>query len=163
MTLTGNWTRPDKTDTPGDERQFHHHSRAWWWESSQDGKRIHDRLIDEVTMGIYPPGGGTTGEFSIQWENFNGSVHAQFRAYSDAWAVLAEFDDLMEAIPQLGKCPSPDSVCAVLVHLGITDATPTERPASAAGLDDTPIVRGLREKGFSDSSIREVIDVYDNQ
>ena len=107
------------------ERQFMQLSRAWY---GKESLKISD-YVDEIMIGFYPKGGGTTGEFAIRWIIIGEHIVPQLQSFDDSWSALWEFRDLLEKLAEIdNKKTSPKEICNLLTGLGITDATPTKNP-----------------------------------
>jgi hypothetical protein len=119
----------------GAVRQFIIQSESWYADANETARQ---RLTgeDEITLGFYVPDDGTTGEFTIIWEQLEGRLVAKLRAYHDAWSALANFADVLQKLEELdGTSPSVAAVATVLKECGVVDATkrvsPWESAASA--------------------------------
>ena len=109
------------------KRQFIQLSRAWY----RDVTLRNSELIDEIMIGFYHPGGGTTGEFAIRWVELGGSPAGMLCSFDDSWSALWEFRDLLERLSGLdGLNPSPGEIVKLLEELGVEDATPAKSPHS---------------------------------
>lgn len=105
-------------------RTFIHFNRAWYAEANQPTP-----WADEVHVGIERADGSGSG-FSIAWYPLSRNlVVPKLEVFNDAWAVLAEAEDLVRALGDLDdQSPGPEIICAMLEQLGFEDATPEERP-----------------------------------
>ena len=109
----------------GCKRQFIHLSRAWYG----DVNLAKDEAIDQMSIGYYHPGGGTTGEFSIEWLQVGGEPTPRLQAFEDSWDALWGFKDFLKALKTLdGTNPTPEEIGKVLLACGIEDATPEDPP-----------------------------------
>jgi len=107
-------------------RQFIHLSRAWYGATRLH--RDHD-YVDEITIGMYYPGGGTTGEFTIRWIRMSHKNVPLLCVYNDAWDALWEFRDVLAELTGFdGRNVSPEEICELLLRCGIEDKTPVESP-----------------------------------
>lgn len=112
-----------KTKLDQSTRGFYHLSRAWYGKANL---RVTADMIDEVMFGLYPEGGGTTGEMAMRWTHVGGKSTPRLEVFSDAWAALAEFQDVITELAKFdSKDPSPEMFCGMLVNLGFKDRTPT--------------------------------------
>jgi hypothetical protein len=101
------------------KRQFVVTGQAWYAEACK-----RPDIENEITIGLYHPEGGTTGEFSIKWTLLQGKNTPYLKAYNDSWSALQEFSDFLEALSKLdGTDPTEDEVIAVLLKCGVEDAT----------------------------------------
>lgn len=109
----------------GCNRQFIHTNRAWYGPT----RLASGRVIDEITIGMYHPEGGTTGEFAIRWVELGRSIVPMLCAFDDAWSSLSMFNDVLDKMASVDdQYISPDDFCKMLVSCGVEDATPTENP-----------------------------------
>ena len=82
-------------------------------------------VVDEVTIGMYCPDGGTSGEFCVQWVVLCGKVTPQLTAFDDSWSALAMFSDVMAKMAKVDSDDiSPKQFCALLDSCGVVDRTP---------------------------------------
>lgn len=126
-------TRKNKHE--GDERQFIIMSQAWYGDavSKKIGYRPDD---DEIMLGYYCPGGGTSGEFSIKWRELGNRNVPYLKAFDDSWSALAGFADVIAALKELDATnPTVEQVAKVLLACGVKDATPRESPYKPAADD----------------------------
>lgn len=110
-------------DASGCRRAFVRFSQAWY---ASANPRSPD-TVEEVNFGMYHPDGGTDGEMSMRWVDLGTSVAALLECFSDGFAVLSGFRDVIDAV---AKEPglAPDRFCELLLGLGFEDATPRECP-----------------------------------
>lgn len=103
------------------KRQFVHYRRAWY--------AVHGEA-DQIMIGYYyPDGRGTAGEFAVRWQELEGQQVPQLQVFDDAWKILPQFGDLIEALAKHNnKHVTPSEMCDILISLGIKDITPTEEP-----------------------------------
>lgn len=114
----------NKFETKPPARGYMHTGEAWYSRVLTD-----DRVIDEVMIGDYPEGGGTSGEFSIVWEGLCGTPTPQLRAFCDSWGMLAQCRDLIDALSKHDDTNiTPKQLCELLDSLGFKDKTQRERP-----------------------------------
>ena len=82
----------------------------------------------EVMIGMYHPGGGTSGEFAIRWHEL-GTLTRKISAprlevFDDGWAALAHFRDLLKWLASKdGKNITHDELVAQLKAMGLQDRT----------------------------------------
>jgi len=108
-------------DFTGCVRGFHHLSAAWYASSA-----LLERDVKAYMMiGMYHCDGWTMGEFAIKWLDIGaGLAAARLEVFSDAWAALAEFADLLEALKNNDNQKiQPLRMCELLRGLGIKDLT----------------------------------------
>lgn len=85
---------------------------------------MRDDTVDEITLGMYCPDGGTSGEFCVQWEKLGDTFLPQLRAWEDSWSALHQFGDMLQWMASVdGKNVSPQEFAEALRDLGITDMT----------------------------------------
>lgn len=114
------------------KRKFIQLSKAWYADANLRGSDI----VDEIMVGFYHPGGGTTGEFAIRWTVLGGSSTPMICSFEDSWSALWEFRDLLEKLSELdGDNPSPDEIAELLSSLGIENDTPTNSPYEKVTMD----------------------------
>lgn len=85
---------------------------------------------DDITIGLYHEDGGTTGEFSIEFDTLNNSAVPHLSAYDDSWDVLVNhYSDLLRWLSEHdGKNISPEDVVQALKDLGVQDNTQYKKP-----------------------------------
>ena len=80
------------------------------------------QFFDRFEIAIYCEGGGVSGEFSIVWEELGGEYIPKLHVYSDGWATLVQFSDLVDALGTLDVTKfSPSDLRDLLLSLGIID------------------------------------------
>ena len=114
-----------RVDDNAPVRGFHHSSRAWC------------RAVigePEIMVGLYHPKGGTSGEFAFRW-HLVGVMTPRLEVFSDAWRVLPQFNDVLEALAAFRPVEtkgswwtvrSPiteDDVRELLLRCGLADLT----------------------------------------
>lgn len=83
----------------------------------------HD-AVDEITIGMYCPDGGTSGEFSVRWVNLGMKACPLLHVFEDSWSALHQFGDMLQWMASVdGKNVSPQELAEALRDLGITDMT----------------------------------------
>lgn len=116
------------TDDNAPVRGFHHASRAWY-------RAVIDR--PEISIGLYHPKGGTSGEFLVRWHKLGSLGLAPcLEVFDDAWHVLPKFNDVLEGLAALRpveekasyfaarRAPTTeDEICALLLRCGLADLT----------------------------------------
>lgn len=110
----------------GCTRGYRHLSKSWHGPYTlAHSKR---NLVDEIMIGMYDvEEGGTTGEFSVEWNRLGDRVVPQLKVYDDAWDALLEFQDMLEAMKlHDDKTISPDEFCDILEDCDIINMTSTE-------------------------------------
>lgn len=112
-------------------RGFSHLSKAWYGKSCLAAYETCD-CVDEIMVGMYSEGGGTTGEFGIRWSVLDGKFVPQLQVYSDAFEVLVhQFTDLLAVLVSMdGTDPTPEQISAHLIRLGVKDLTELTMPGS---------------------------------
>jgi hypothetical protein len=70
---------------------------AAWYAKAIGKDRAGER---EVMIGIYHPGGGTSGEFAIREQSLGGSFALRLEVWSDGWSALALFPDLLALLAE---------------------------------------------------------------
>lgn len=99
---------------------FHHLSKAHYGRATLASAKY----VDEVMFGFYHPQGGTTGEMSMRWYNLNLSKNpsAKLECFSDAFAALAHFFDLLNVLACYQEI-TPEEFIKVLKQHGFIDLT----------------------------------------
>lgn len=89
-----------------------------------------------VTVGIYHPDGGTSGEFTVRWIDLPNKLCTKLEAFEDSWLVLYKhFQDLLAKMSEVdGKEIQEPAFCRLLDDLGIVDITEYERGKPAKDL-----------------------------
>ena len=109
----------------GCRMQYHIPAEAWY------ARQCH-RDVPEITLGLYEPGDGSSGEMTIQWLLAGRS--AQIQAFNDSWSALAEIErrtagGFLGGLEELdGTSPGTGQIVVLLRELGFEDATPRENP-----------------------------------
>ena len=107
----------------GDIRGFIHSGSAWYASSMPGPEK------DSISIGMYAPDGGTSGEFMIDWVELNGKFVPQLAAFDDAWSALENFTDMLKEMAKLdSKGVTPQKFCEMLKSIGIEDLTERVRP-----------------------------------
>lgn len=90
--------------------------------------------LDEISIGMYHPGGGTTGEFAIRWHDLARRSVPRLEVFHDGWDALLQFRDVLDWLASVdGQCPTPQDVAAVLRSLGVQDRTDRTNPRDEPG------------------------------
>ena len=106
----------------GGVRQFIQVSKAWYANTSLGDR---NKTLDVFNIGIYFEEGGTTGEFSVVWEELCGKFTPRLKCFDDGWSALNEFSDLIKKLALVdGQDISPDQFGEILLTIGIEDRTP---------------------------------------
>ena len=108
-------------DHSGCIRAYIRSSKAWYADLNRNVS---------ITIGMYHPDGGTSGEFEVEWVNLNSfGVFPQLKCFEDSWNALSYFGDLLGRMSDVGgeNISEPD-FCKILDSLGISDITEYERP-----------------------------------
>jgi hypothetical protein len=118
-------------------RGFYHLSEAWYGPANLR----HSEIVDRIGIGIYNvTGGGTPGEFSIEWHNLGGGgVCPRLQVFGSTWKIFYEsFHDLAKALATLGHNATPAEIAKLLRdELGVEDLTPRDRPERDGGQPPT--------------------------
>jgi hypothetical protein len=78
----------------------------------------------EIMIGMYHPGGGSSGEFRMRWEIIGGKLMPQVRLFDESWSLFVEFRDLFIELAKLdGLNPDQDMIIHLLKSLGFKDLT----------------------------------------
>lgn len=84
--------------------------------------RANRGVAERLMIGFYHPGGGTTGEFSIQWGELGGAYTPLIGAYRDAWSALHGFSDFLAKLAEHdGEDLAPEAVIALLRECGVEE------------------------------------------
>lgn len=80
----------------------------------------------DIMIGMYHPDGGSSGEFSIVWDD---ALGPQLRAWDDGWSALfRHFLDLLKEMEKLdNEEPTEEEMANLLLSLGIHDLTKYSR------------------------------------
>jgi len=106
-------------DHSGCKRAYVRHSKAWYAKTYEEVS---------ISIGMYHPYGGTSGEFMIVWDQIDRYAIPQLRAYDDSWSALLKFNDLLEKMGEIDdKNVSESEFCMILNELNIIDITDYER------------------------------------
>jgi len=80
-----------------------------WWKGHLNDKS------PEIYFGLYPPGGGTSGEMSIIWKELRKTLVPELKCFDDGWKALSLFPDLLK---EMGKADnnkiSPEDFITIL-------------------------------------------------
>lgn len=107
----------------GCKRAFIQLSRTWY----ADSVLKYSPIVDEITIGMYHPDGGTSGEFCIRWEPLWANISPRLLCFDDSWSALCEFKDMLDFMAEFDDtCISPDEFRDKLISLGIQDITQCE-------------------------------------
>lgn len=82
-----------------------------------------------IYIGFYCEGGGTDGEFKIEWNN----IGIQLLAYNDSWNVLSQMPELIELMGRIDReelNPTISEFAEMLKELGYKDFTEREQPTA---------------------------------
>jgi hypothetical protein len=102
---------------------FYHLSKAWYGEANlRDSK-----YQDEITIGFFHPEGGTSGEFSVRWQELGGKSTPQLQVFNDGWSALSKMPELISKLGELDNMHiSPIAFSGMLIEIGFKDLTPLE-------------------------------------
>lgn len=127
----------------GDYRGFYIHSESWYERTAQGGRNFDE----EIMLGFYSPGGGTSGEFAIRWKKVGEHSAARLEVFHDAWEALSHFGDLLNELTTLDDTrPPPATVIEILRRLGIQDRTERVNPNPAKPAICTGCLRPLPDQ-----------------
>lgn len=114
-------------------RTFYHVGAAYYARTALEGADY----TDEVMVSMAANGGGTRGEFAMRWYVVSGKPTPRLESFSDSWAALTQFGDLLAALAELddpvafGRSRAgnltPAQFVELLKRLGIEDRTPYTR------------------------------------
>ena len=83
----------------------------------------------EISLGMYHPGGGSTGEFAIRWHDLGRRSVPRLEVFHDAWDALLQFRDVLAWLAAIdGMFPTQQEVAAQLRKLGVRDLTQRTKP-----------------------------------
>ena len=109
----------------GCKRAYTRSSKAWY-------SHVLEGRID-VSIGMYHPEGGTSGEFMVEWVSLgdNRPTNARLKSFDDSWNALWLFKDLLQIMSGLDdqNIQEPE-FCEILESLGIIDITEYEHGKS---------------------------------
>lgn len=106
----------------GSIRGYHRSSKAWYSKAN-----YRDRV--SVSLGMYPPDGGTTGEMQMEWQELSGKQCAILKTFEDSWNVLALFTDLIQKMGEVdGQLIQEEDFCKLLDECGFKDLTAYNDP-----------------------------------
>ena len=102
------------------ERAFHWSSKAWY----------HDPATPHsISVGMYSDGGGTTGEFTVEWVDLAGKRVPQLKVFDDAWSALSTFKDLLDKLSEVDDDNiTEDEFVNILLSCGFKDLTAYKSP-----------------------------------
>ncbi|UNY39998.1 hypothetical protein KLEB273_gp205 [Bacillus phage vB_BauM_KLEB27-3] len=103
------------------QRGFHHLSKARYAQAILKKKDIEDA----VTFGFYHSDGSTSGEIQMEWINIHGESFARIKVFSDAFSILNQFIDVIEALNNKEHI-QPKEFTLILKNLGFVDLTETK-------------------------------------
>jgi hypothetical protein len=107
----------------GHVRQFRIASRAWYSPAVAAATGQEDGY-ECIQMGFYAPGGGSSGEFRIEWDRLGDKFTPRLKAYDDSWSALSRFQDVLAELAKLDDTdPTVEQITAVLLKCGVEDAT----------------------------------------
>ena len=117
----------EKDKHEGCERGFTIRSEAWY------GKSLNEpETLDEIMVGMYHPGGGTTGEFSIRWTTIGREPTPCLEVFNDAWDALQRFGDMLAWMASVDdKHISPQAFAEALRGMGVKDLTERTNPRTS--------------------------------
>lgn len=80
-------------------------------------------------FGLYARNDGTEGEMGMRWVNLQGKQVPQLQVFDDAWKVLAQFTDLIEALGEHdNENITPQEFVEILKRCGFADFTEYQHP-----------------------------------
>lgn len=100
-----------------------------WWKGHLNDKS------PEIYFGIYPEGGGTSGEMSVVWKimHKNGcdgesQLYPELQCFDDGWKALSMFPDLLEEMGKVdSKKISPEDFIEILKKCKFKELKHNER------------------------------------
>ena len=107
-------------DHKGCIKSFSWYSRSWYGKM----KISEMNFVDNLTIGFYHEEGGTSGEFSIQWDYLLNNIVPQLKAFDDGWNALANMPELLEYLASVDdQHTTIDVFVDNLLRLGFADRT----------------------------------------
>lgn len=86
-----------------------------------------DSIVDELNIGFYADEGGTSGEFTIQWEKLSGNIVPRLQAFDDGWDALVNMPELLEFMASIDGQHLPiGKFVEKLKEIGFQDYTKRE-------------------------------------
>lgn len=122
-------------------------------------------VLDNITIGMYHPEGGTTGEFTIEWTELGGRECAQLKAYDDSWSALQLFGDVLAKVAEHDDAGlTPAQLAELLLSCGVVDLTdrvgPDHRQGELVLSAESMSTRTIRfEGGIADGKTSTVLQL----
>lgn len=102
-------------DHTGCKRGFHVSNRVWYKNYATP---------KSISFGMYFPGGGSSGEMRMVWEELAGKETPRLKAYDDSWSALALFTDLIQKMGQADNQDiTQDQFIRMIKECGFEDLT----------------------------------------
>lgn len=84
-------------------------------------------IVESWMVGVDSDGGGTYGEWALNWRRFNdGDMAMRIEAFSDSFEAMAAIPGWWETLRSLGKGATPSDTFKALTALGFRDETKRE-------------------------------------
>ena len=115
----------------GSEKGFVRTSKAWYASAALG------HLTEDFTIGFYHQDGGTTGEFSISFEDRADTTFVRLNVHDDAFHALLCMPELLVRLAEhdfhhgTRARITPDLLEEILLELGFTNRTATRHPGAA--------------------------------
>lgn len=98
-----------------------------------------DPAVDEITIGMYHPGNGTTGEFSVRFVPMSGGIRPMLVVFDDAWSALQQFQDLLAKMAEHDdRRITPEALAQILIDCGVKDLTERTNPRNRTASPGAP-------------------------
>lgn len=106
-------------------RGFYHTGASYYGKVVLAGSKD----LDRISVGLYPLGGGTLGEFCFAWRTLGSKTCIRLDVWDDAWIALQAFSDVLAKLAGMsGEHLSPEQFCELLVSCGVEDLTQRKAP-----------------------------------
>lgn len=107
-------------------RGFSRLSKAWYGSTVSKVEGVD--FVDTITIGMYDPEGGTSGEFQVRWGKLAGDIIPRLQCYDAGWSALLQFQDMLDWMASVDDDNvTPDQFADKLRELGVEDLTKTKR------------------------------------
>ena len=102
-------------------------NQAWYYTHS-----LHDASLAETwSVGVDPKtGGGTYGEWEVNWRELGGEVAMRVEVFHDAFKVMMAVPGWWETLAA-NESASPDELMEALARIGFVDMTDRKGPSWA--------------------------------
>jgi hypothetical protein len=112
-----------------------------------------------IMVGMYHPGGGTTGEFSFTWEELQkGKLSCRVELWDESWDFFSVFSELFSKLEKLTEYPTEEQIVELLLSLGFTDRTQYKRPENDDELIKCFAVKVFYKDGKKELVLRDATD-----